>query len=118
MSTRILVLAATLAAVLLLARSAAAEADPDFVCWDLDNGEVECERYEVFKAICDLIDNNNELCEIVLGAPAAAGTLAAPQVGKGKLPPDSRYVAVRQSRTEQAAWRRAKATLTTQPDLR
>lgn len=111
MSTRIVLLAATLAAAVFLVKPAAAAADPDFVCWDLDNGEVECESYAVFKAICDLIDNNNELCRIVLGAPVAAGNLAAaPQAGKNKLPPNARYVAMQQNRAELTSWRRAKAT--------
>jgi len=98
--------------MLVLRPSAArAEGDIDFVCWDLDNGDVECDTFDSFKATCRVIENENELCQIVLENRTATNLAAAP-AGKPYFPANTHYTNVKMTRAERAAWLTAKAALT------
>ena len=101
-------------ALMLRAGAAKAGADPDFVCYDLDSGEVECETFDSFKLTCDIIENQNELCRIVLGNRGNLGLAAAPvppAAAKLYAPANTRYYPVKLTRAARAAWTKAKASL-------
>lgn len=95
----------------LRAETARAADDVDFVCWDMADGSVDCATMDAFKAMCDLIDNENELCQIVLNNRAAPKLAANPGTAKPHLPANTRYVPVKLTRAEQAIWRAAKSSL-------
>jgi hypothetical protein len=63
-----------------------AEKKPDFVCWDTDDGGVECDEYADFRYLCDRLDNVPEICQQVpkkkplgLAAPQGNGSPSKPK---------------------------------------
>ena len=78
-----------LAALLLMLLAGAAKAEqPDFVCWDLPNGELELRKLRLGRGDVRVIDDKHELCEVVRSDSSSARLYlppATPNTPRSKL---------------------------------
>jgi hypothetical protein len=87
-----------LVALLLMLLAGAAEAEqPDFVCWDLPNGALECESFASVEETCVEIDDKHELCEVVRSNGASTRTFA---------PANTKCTTVELTRADLETWHR------------
>jgi hypothetical protein len=107
MDARVGACALSIGLVLALAAGQAARAEEPIrsVCWDGEAGQPECERFEVFKATCAAVGNQNQVCQNVLVSKQPSSASGA------FLPANTKYTSVKLTRAERIAWQKAKASL-------
>jgi len=82
--------------LMLLAGTAKAE-QPDLICWNAPNGELECESFASVEATCEAIDHKNELCDVVQSDSAGSPLY---------FPGNTKYTMVKMTRAGLEKWHR------------
>ena len=96
-----------LVALLLMLLAGTAKADqPALVCWNLENGALECESRASIDATCAAIDQKHELCTAVQSSGSAAPLY---------LPSNTKYTVVKLTRAGKEIWSRNKPHMNVMP---
>lgn len=95
-----------LAALLLMLLAGTAKAEqPELVCWNLENGALECESRASIAATCEATGSKHELCVAVQSNSAT----------RLYLPGNTKYTTVKLTRAGREIWNRSKPHMNVMP---
>lgn len=96
-----------LAALLLMLLAGTAKAEQTaLVCWNLENGALECDSLASVQATCEAIDHKHELC-----AAGQSNSSATPLY----FPGNTKYTAIKLTRAGKEIWSRNKPHMNVMP---